>query len=261
MTLFTQDPDAELDYGFDWTDWLAAGETIVDYDVTATAGIAIGPTPTAEDDGIVTVWLSDGTAGATVQVTCHITTSSGRQDDKTFDVLVVETGSPAPTDTASPPAYATASELAGWLAGLGLSTPVNATGLLRSATLIVARAANRNPYSDTPTGATAAALRDATAAQVAAWVTLGLAPAAAGLDSAPVRRSKIGTADIERDTTGQADARKAVATELASEAREILLVAGLLQVDLPVWASDTDRLLDYGLAGTWPTVIGTSCSD
>lgn len=146
--------------------------------------------------------------------------------------------------------YATGSDLDNWLDDLGLSAPAAAVGLLRSATLLIARAANRNPYTDTPTDTDALALRDATTAQVTAWVTLGLAPAAAGLDSAPVKRSKLGTGDVERDTTGQADARAAAATQLAPEAKEILIAAGLFALDLPYWTSDTDTLPDYGLPRT-----------
>lgn len=149
--------------------------------------------------------------------------------------------------------YADLDDLATWT---GADAPANADQLLRSATVVVAAATGRNPYTDdTPTGTNATVLRDATTAQAAVWIALSLDPTTAGLTSGSVKRSKIGTGDVEYDTTGQAEARAQAANELAPEARKILLTAGLLLVDLPVWTGDTDRLLDYGLAGTWPTVV------
>lgn len=143
--------------------------------------------------------------------------------------------------------YATVDDLTDWLEATGLVTPDNADALLRSATVLVARACNRDLYTDVPTTTDAAVLRDATTAQATAWITLGVAPAAAGLDAAPVKTKKIGSATIERDTAGQSEARVAAATEIAPEARQILLAAGLFALDLPVWTSDTDPLADYGL--------------
>lgn len=97
MTTYLLDPDARLDFTFDWTDWLATGETITAHTVTATTGVTIDGAPT-ESSGIVTVWLKDGVLGERAQVTCHITTSAGRRTDRTFDVLVQEEGAPSPSD-------------------------------------------------------------------------------------------------------------------------------------------------------------------
>lgn len=245
--LFIQDPDAIRDYGFDWTTRLAAGETITAFEVTATPGVTVDTPPSSQSNGVVTVWVTSGVAGALAQVTCHVTTSSGRQDDWTFNVLIQQTGTPAPGETTAGLVYATVADLADWLAGLGLTPPANATGMLRYASYLIARACDRNPYRDLPTDTDAPILRDATTAQVAAWVTLGVSPAAAGLDSAPLKSRKIGTADLSYDTTGQAAARTAAATQLAPEAMQILVAGGLYALDLPVWTSDTDRLADYGL--------------
>ena len=87
-TTFLQDPDAELDYLFDWSTWLEDLETISSYVITAETGI------TASDDtetgGKVTVWLSGGTAGSNYTVACRITTSAGRIDERTITVRVRE---------------------------------------------------------------------------------------------------------------------------------------------------------------------------
>jgi hypothetical protein len=83
-----KDPSAVLDYVFDWTEWLATGETITDHTITADTGITVDSS--TEDDGKVTVWLSGGTAGINYKVACLITTSAGRTDERTIWIKVVE---------------------------------------------------------------------------------------------------------------------------------------------------------------------------
>ena len=83
-----KDPSAVLDYVFDWTEWLATGETITDYTITADTGITVDSS--TEDDGKVTVWLSGGTAGINYKVACLITTTEGRTDERTIWIKVVE---------------------------------------------------------------------------------------------------------------------------------------------------------------------------
>ena len=85
---YTKDPSAILDWAFDWTDWLAAAETITDYIITADTGITVDSS--TEDDGKVTVWLSGGTAGINYKVACLITTSAGRTDERTIWIKVVD---------------------------------------------------------------------------------------------------------------------------------------------------------------------------
>ena len=99
LNKFVKDPSAVLDYGFDFKaetnnttghkgDWLAAGETITAHDVTADSGITVDSH--AESDGIVTAWLSGGSDGGVYEVTCEITTSAGRKDQRTIRVEVRE---------------------------------------------------------------------------------------------------------------------------------------------------------------------------
>ena len=83
-----KDPSAVLDYVFDWTGWLATGETITDYTITADTGITVGSS--TELDGKVTVWLSGGTAGINYKVACKITTSKGRIDERTIWIKVTD---------------------------------------------------------------------------------------------------------------------------------------------------------------------------
>ena len=83
---FLKDPQAKLDWGFDWSDWLASGETIVSYVITADTGITVEDD--AESAGIVTVWLSGGTAGLSYKCACKITTSAGRTDERSIWIQV-----------------------------------------------------------------------------------------------------------------------------------------------------------------------------
>ena len=83
-----KDPSAVLDYAFDWTGWLAAGETITDHTITADTGITVDSS--TEDAGKVTVWLSGGTAGINYKVACLITTTAGRTDERTIWIKVVD---------------------------------------------------------------------------------------------------------------------------------------------------------------------------
>ena len=91
-----KDPSAVLDYVFDWTEWLATGETIaVDSEtgeklITITADTGITVDSSTEDAGKVTVWLSGGTAGINYKVACKITTSAGRTDERTIWIKVVD---------------------------------------------------------------------------------------------------------------------------------------------------------------------------
>lgn len=86
MPRFTLDPDATLDFSFDWRDWLQTGETITSQAVTVTAGAT--KQSSSQAGGIVTVWLTGGVAGSDVIVTCHIVTSANRQDDRSLTVSV-----------------------------------------------------------------------------------------------------------------------------------------------------------------------------
>ena len=95
---FLKDSDAVLDYLFDWaastngngaTDWLSAGETIADHTITATTGLTVDSSSLANTAASVVVWLSGGTVGNSYDVTCHITTSAGREDDRTIKIMCV----------------------------------------------------------------------------------------------------------------------------------------------------------------------------
>jgi hypothetical protein len=84
---FTHDPDAVLDYEFDWSAWLGA-DTITSHTVTAAAGLTVDSTTATAT--AVTAWLSGGSVGASYAVACHIVTAAGREDDRTVTISVLE---------------------------------------------------------------------------------------------------------------------------------------------------------------------------
>lgn len=81
---FLHDPAAVLDYRWDWSDWLEAGETITARTVTVPTDIT--KNSDSEAAGIVTAWLTGGTPPTLYPVVCHITTNAGRQDDRTIEL-------------------------------------------------------------------------------------------------------------------------------------------------------------------------------
>lgn len=78
------DPASVLDYRWDWSGWLEAGETITGFTVTAPTGITVTTPAVSQVGGIVTAWLTSGTPPTIYPIVCHITTSAGRQDDRTI---------------------------------------------------------------------------------------------------------------------------------------------------------------------------------
>jgi len=87
----TKDPDAILDYMFDWRaespgPWLRTGETITAVAFTVASGIT--EASHTNDADTATIWLSGGTAGVDYDVACKVTTNQGRTDERTLTVRV-----------------------------------------------------------------------------------------------------------------------------------------------------------------------------
>ena len=83
-----KDPDATLDWVWDWNEWLDEGETISSSEFFTTVGLVVDSNSFTTKTA--TVWLSGGTAGQVYKVTNRITTSSGRTDDRSVTIRVVE---------------------------------------------------------------------------------------------------------------------------------------------------------------------------
>ena len=91
MTIFydVKDPEAVLDYQFDWSSVVGPNDSIIVSTWVPDAGITI--VSTAFTATTTTVWLSGGAVGdATHQIVNHIRTNGGRQDDQTLYLDIVE---------------------------------------------------------------------------------------------------------------------------------------------------------------------------
>lgn len=84
---FQKAPDEVLDYAILWADWLASGETISSATWTVPAGLT-QPFDPVLSGSTATVWIGGGTLMTDYTVTCHITTSVGRQASRYFTMKV-----------------------------------------------------------------------------------------------------------------------------------------------------------------------------
>ena len=84
---FVKDPNAVLDYEWDWSAWLGT-DTIASHTVTAATGLTVDSSTATST--AVTAWLSGGSVGASYAVTCHVVTAAGREDDRTATITVQE---------------------------------------------------------------------------------------------------------------------------------------------------------------------------
>lgn len=94
-----KDPDARLDYLFDWaakehgnwtSDWLQPGEIITGHQVTVPTGITLVSDNVTLDQKSVDVWLEGGTECESYDIECEITTNQGRTDERTGRIKVKE---------------------------------------------------------------------------------------------------------------------------------------------------------------------------
>ena len=87
---FIKDPDAVLDYKWDWSSWLASGETISSHTIADVTGITKDSSALTDTNTSVTAWYSAGTALTDYEVTCQIVTSDSRTDERTITIKVRE---------------------------------------------------------------------------------------------------------------------------------------------------------------------------
>lgn len=83
---YHKDPSAVLDYGFDWSEWLDAGENITTSTWTSSVGITIDSSSHSLTSS--TVWLSGGTSSQVYEVTNEIITNAGRTDQRSLNIRV-----------------------------------------------------------------------------------------------------------------------------------------------------------------------------
>lgn len=80
-----KDPNATLDYPFDWTLYLAdITDTIVSAEFIVDSALVAERDELNTEGTIAVVWISGGTLGQTHRVVCRITTAEGRIDDRSI---------------------------------------------------------------------------------------------------------------------------------------------------------------------------------
>ena len=84
---FYKDSDAELDYKFDWSNWLDSGESISTYAITVSSTLLENTTDSFYSNS-VTVWLAGGSIKSDYNVACLIQTDSSRIDERTIRIHV-----------------------------------------------------------------------------------------------------------------------------------------------------------------------------
>lgn len=89
MASYKKDPNATLDYTFDWTAYLTP---LADTIASVSWVLPVGLTNVSQSNTTMTatVFVSGGTLGESLQLTCRITTAGGRTDDRSITLKIVE---------------------------------------------------------------------------------------------------------------------------------------------------------------------------
>lgn len=87
MKGFVKDPDATLDYSYDWSPWLN-GDEINSSNWTAEAGITLVPASQSFTTTTTRVFVSGGTVGQNYTLTNTITTVGSRTDERSIEIRV-----------------------------------------------------------------------------------------------------------------------------------------------------------------------------
>lgn len=84
--VFDKDPNAVLDYTFDWSAWLVA-DTISTSTMTG-SGVTIASNTNTTTTA--TAWVTGGTLGKQATITNRIVTAGGRTDERTITLNIVD---------------------------------------------------------------------------------------------------------------------------------------------------------------------------
>lgn len=89
MTTYPKDPNATLDYTFDWAAWLTpVADTIAAVVWVITPGLVkVSSSFTAAN---ATIFVSGGVLNGSEKITCRITTAGGRTDDRTIALKILD---------------------------------------------------------------------------------------------------------------------------------------------------------------------------
>lgn len=88
-SIIKKDPNATLDYPFDWSDWLTPlGDSISSVVWTLDPSLTLASS--SFTGSVATPFISGGAAGTTVSVACKVTTVGGRTDERTIWLKIVQ---------------------------------------------------------------------------------------------------------------------------------------------------------------------------
>lgn len=87
MKGFVKDPDATLDYSFDWGPWLQ-NDTISTSTWIVDSGVTIVPASESFTTTTTTMFLSGGVDGENYTVTNRITTVGSRTDERSIEIKI-----------------------------------------------------------------------------------------------------------------------------------------------------------------------------
>ena len=90
MSVLIKDPDATLDYGVDWSSYLAAGESLSQSAWSVAPAGELVLTGEASGATSASVLVAGGTRGRVYRLTNRVTTSAGRTDDRSITIRVEE---------------------------------------------------------------------------------------------------------------------------------------------------------------------------
>lgn len=90
MTLYAKDPQAVLDYGIDWSVYLATEEALIASTWHVAPEGELTLSAAAHDASGTTVTAAGGVAGHVYRLTNRIQTSLGRSDDRSITIRAVE---------------------------------------------------------------------------------------------------------------------------------------------------------------------------
>ena len=89
MITMGKDPDAVLDYEWDWTTWLNGDVIAGTPDVEVVFGDVVVGSSTNTPDKVI-AWISGGTDKSVSVVKCHIETVAGREQDRSIMFVIGE---------------------------------------------------------------------------------------------------------------------------------------------------------------------------
>ena len=85
---FTKQPVENKDYDFDWSDWMPTGDSISTASIPNVDGITLGPKTVTGN--VVKQFISGGADGVDYKITCTMTTTQGRIDEREIRIMVRE---------------------------------------------------------------------------------------------------------------------------------------------------------------------------